>query len=95
LQPVKIETNPSVEHKNSIDPLKFGLSFGIVLSLFMTVFSLSVLYLGLGQPIMRIISSLYVGYSLSFTGILIGSFWSFLEGFLFGNLLAIIYNKLN
>ncbi len=35
----------------------------------------------------------FYGYSISWTGALIGAFWGFIEGFLWLGLLAIIYNK--
>ena len=39
-------------------------------------------------------SSIYLGYSLSFTGILIGIVWAFIDAAIGGWLLAWLYNKL-
>ena len=39
-------------------------------------------------------SSIYLGYSLSFTGILIGMVWAFIDAAIGGWLLAWLYNKL-
>lgn len=44
--------------------------------------------------VVEFFSSIYLGYSLSFTGILIGMVWAFIDAAIGGWLLAWLYNKL-
>ena len=40
------------------------------------------------------LSSLYIGYALSFVGAISGAVWAFVEGLIGGALFAWLYNKL-
>ncbi|MEJ6660699.1 MAG: bacteriophage holin [Candidatus Thioglobus sp.] len=44
--------------------------------------------------VVEFFSSIYLGYSLSFTGILIGMVWAFIDAAIGGWFLAWLYNKL-
>ncbi|MDC0430731.1 bacteriophage holin [Candidatus Thioglobus sp.] len=72
-----------------------AISLGILWSL--AILSLSIIaimsenYL---HNVVEFFSSIYLGYSLSFTGILIGMVWAFIDAAIGGWLLAWLYNKL-
>ena len=50
---------------------------------------------GWGTAWVEGLSSLYIGYQASILGIIIGSCWAFLDGFIGGVMIAWIYNKIN
>ena len=72
-----------------------AISLGVLWSL--AILSLSIIammsenYL---HNIVEFFSSIYLGYSLSFTGILTGMVWAFIDAAIGGWLLAWLYNKL-
>ena len=46
------------------------------------------------QNIVNFLSSVYVGYDLTFFGILVGVFWAFIDAAIGGFVFAWLYNKL-
>lgn len=70
-----------------------GFSFGLI-------WALGVLMLGAGGMYMEgwaamangLLGEIYVGYEISWMGILIGVAWAFADGFITGFILAWIYN---
>ncbi len=49
---------------------------------------------GWGQELVRVFSSLYIGYAPGFLGGIIGGLWGFGDGFLGGLIIAWVYNKI-
>ena len=47
---------------------------------------------GYGADLVDVISKLYFGYGTSFSGIITGTFWGLVDGFIAGALFAWIYN---
>lgn len=48
---------------------------------------------GWGRPLVDLLGSLYLGYSPSVGGSLIGGVWAFIDGAIGGILIAWIYNR--
>jgi hypothetical protein len=48
---------------------------------------------GWGARLVEVLSSLYVGYSSTFVGGLIGGLWAFADGFIAGLIVAGFYNR--
>ena len=70
----------------------FGLAVGVVWAA--GIFFMGLLAIdGYGAELVRMIGGLYVGYSASFVGSLIGAAWALLDGFIGGVILAWLYNK--
>ena len=74
--------------------VKFGLALGIVWGISIFAMAISGAYMGFGDQLVDIMSSLYIGYSASATGALIGLVWGFADAFVGGFVVAWIYNKL-
>ncbi|PIN90986.1 hypothetical protein COU61_02475 [Candidatus Pacearchaeota archaeon CG10_big_fil_rev_8_21_14_0_10_35_13] len=72
---------------------KFGLALGILAGVCMLFTSL-LAAAGVGTVWIPLIQSFYVGYGLSFGGVLLGVLYAFLDGFIGGWILAVLYNKL-
>ena len=80
-----------------IDTLKFGLSAGITIGIFVILATLLALagvpgFTGAGYILAIFYGSL--GYSISLLGILIGGMYGFGDGFIVAFVFALIYNKL-
>ena len=73
-------------------PLGLGMSFGILWALSVMAISLLSIYFSYGTTVVTFLTTVYWGYELTLTGVLIGTGWAFLDGFVGGFLLAAIYN---
>jgi hypothetical protein len=71
---------------------KLGLVIGTVLGINVVLLALAA-NIGLGQPIVRLLSSLYIGYDMTFKGAIIGGIWGFLDGYVFGYLIGFFKKK--
>lgn len=79
---------------NKLDPRACGLAFGILWAGCILLMGLAALAGSWAQPFVGLFSKLYVGYSASVAGILIGTVWGFLDAFIGGWVFAWLYNKL-
>ena len=75
--------------------MKIALTCGYFVSLWILFLSLLALYLGMGQPIVHLIASIYLGYTLTFKGIVIGILWGFLDGFIGGYVFMLILSHVH
>lgn len=76
---------------NKLDPK--ALAFAIGISWASGIFFLGILSMfGIGNHIVEIISNVYIGYSSTVKGIIIGTIWAFLDGAIGGLIIAWIYN---
>lgn len=80
---------------NKLDTKAVALAFGILWSLGIFTISLialtSTTYL---HNIVDFLSSIYLGYSLDFFGVIIGMIWGFFDAAIGGLVFAWLYNKL-
>jgi len=79
---------------NRLNPKVFGLAFGILWGGSVLIMGLAALVSAWAQPFVDVLSVLYVGYSASIAGILIGALWGFIDAFIGGWVFAWLYNKL-
>ncbi|MBW2993599.1 bacteriophage holin [Candidatus Woesearchaeota archaeon] len=79
--------------KQKLDVLGLGLAIGIACAVYMFLIGLSAWLFGWGTGIVELISSLYLGFSATFAGSLIGAVWAFIDGFIAGVIIAWLYNK--
>ncbi len=47
---------------------------------------------GWGVEFVRVMGSVYIGFTPSFTGALVGGIWGFVDGMLAGLIVAVLYN---
>jgi hypothetical protein len=79
---------------NKLDTKAFGLAFGILWSGGVVFMGLTAMVCPWAQPFVDVLSVMYVGYSATIVGILIGAVWGFIDAFIGGVVLAWLYNKL-
>lgn len=72
----------------------FALALGITSVIFIMVLGSMSMIFDIGGGMVESIASVYAGFNDSVPGILIGSIWAFIDGFVGGALFAWIYNKL-
>ena len=69
-----------------------GFAFGILWGASLILLALLVMFWGWGTPLLDLFGSVYIGYKATFTGILLGAAWGFVDGFISGVVIAWLYN---
>jgi hypothetical protein len=82
------------QHHASLGVISFGLAVGITSAIFVFLLGLMAALFGWGTAIAATLSSLYIGFGPTFVGSLAGAVWAFVDGFIFGLLIAFFYNRL-
>ena len=70
-----------------------GLASAVIGSVLLGVLSILGL-IGVGEPIIINLATLFVGYGIGFSGLFVGMVWGFFVGSVVGLLFAWFYNKL-
>ena len=76
-----------------ISVLGLGCSMAICWGLGVLLLSYLSLWYGVATPIVNLLASGYIGYKATYIGGLIGLAWALVDGFVFGALIAFVYNK--
>ena len=69
-----------------------GTSLGVVYGLSLFVLVALNMSAGIGTQVLKLLSSLYAGYHPTLIGAFLGLAWGFIHGFVFGAILAGVYN---
>ncbi len=75
-----------------LNPKAFALAAGILWGVACFVIGLMAAY-GYGTAFETLFSSVYIGYSSTLGGSVIGAIWGFVDAFIGGYILAWLYNK--
>lgn len=70
----------------------FGLSLGILWGLCIFLMGLFAMGGGWGTSFVETMSEIYLGYTATFMGSIIGALWGFVDMFIGGVLIALLYN---
>ena len=73
--------------------LKFGYAMGLVWGIYALFLGLVAWLFGWGVGLVQVLSTYYIGFAPTLSGALIGTVWALVDGFIFGLILAAIYNK--
>lgn len=76
----------------SLSICNLGMAIGVVWGLSMFLVTILTMAYGIGSPFVDIFSSIYWGLDASLLGSVFGLFWGFVDGFIGGALIAIVYN---
>jgi len=77
-----------------LDVVKFGWACAILWGACVLSMGIMSGFVNWGTPLVKGLSSLYIGYNTTPAGIIIGTIWALLDAGIGGCLLAWIYNKL-
>ena len=75
-----------------LDINKLGVAFAVAWSLFTFLGGIAAAWLGWGKPLVEVLSSIYIGFDATLTGSIAGAVWGLANGYLWGALIAWIYN---
>ncbi len=73
-------------------PVALGLAFGIIWGAAILTITWWLLIIGSPGQTISLLGIFYLGYSFSFFGGLVGLFWGFVDGFIVGMIVAVLYN---
>ena len=76
-----------------INVMGLALAFGISCGFYAIFIGVTAWIFNWGNPIVAMLSSLYIGYKASLIGSIIGGLWAFVDGFIGGAIIAWLYNK--
>ncbi|OYT36048.1 hypothetical protein B6U91_02000 [Candidatus Pacearchaeota archaeon ex4484_71] len=78
------------------DSVNFGLAGGIVVAFLMLLMNLAYQFWGLFPESLSLVQDIYgfVGYDLTWFGVLLGTIYAFFDGFVAFWLFALVYNGL-
>ena len=77
-----------------INTRAFGLALGILWAAGTAFMGLLAMVCSWARPFVDVLSVIYVGYSATLVGALIGAAWGFVDAFIGGILFAWLYNRL-
>lgn len=75
-----------------LDAKRLGLAGGVVGALLVFLLTLMSLYTGFGTMSLTMISDLYLGYTITWSGALLGGIYGFIQTYVYFYLLAVFYN---
>ena len=73
--------------------LSFGFAVGVTSALVVFLLGIVAAVFGWGVPLAAVLSSLYIGFAPTFVGSITGAVWAFVDGLIFGLLIAWFYNR--
>lgn len=76
------------------DPKVAGLTLGIFWGVVLFVWTLVSFWTGYGGDVLKLLTSIYPGYSVGYLGSLVGLVYGFVEGFVVAFVLAWLYERL-
>ncbi len=80
-------------HHATLGVVSFGLALGVTSAILVFLLGISAALLGWGVPLAAVLASLYIGFGPTFVGSITGAVWAFVDGFVFGLLIAWFYNR--
>ena len=75
-----------------LQPFAFGIAIGVVWAVGVLLGGL-VAMIGYGAVFVNALGTVYIGYSASIGGAIIGGIWALVDGFVAGALIAWVYNR--
>ncbi|WP_455276874.1 bacteriophage holin [[Eubacterium] cellulosolvens] len=70
-----------------------ALSIGILWAIAILLTGISATFSTWGDKYVELIGSMYIGYSASIAGSIIGAVWGFIDGLIAGAVIAWLYNR--
>jgi hypothetical protein len=77
---------------NRLCPCSFGIAIGVTKALCIVYLALLAMYFGYGVDMVRMVGSVYHGFAPTWLGALYGALWALVDGFIFGVIVAMVYN---
>jgi ABC-type transport system involved in multi-copper enzyme maturation permease subunit len=81
------------QHHATLGVISLGLAVGLTWAFSVFILGIMATFFGWGAPLALILSSVYVGFTPTVAGTMAGAVWGFAEGFIFGIMIAWLYNR--
>lgn len=78
---------------NRCAPHALGVAIGVLWAVYVLFCGITAMF-GWGVALVGALSSLYIGYAPTISGAMIGAAWGFVDGYIAGVVIALIYNRL-
>ena len=78
--------------KSKLSLLALGLAFGVLWGVTVFIMGLIAYFFTYGKPFVAAVGSLYIGYEPTLLGAFFGGLIGFIDAFIFGFILAWLYN---
>lgn len=78
-----------------LDVRKLGIAFGVAWALLTFLGGLVAAWFDWGVQLINLLGSIYLGFGPTFTGSLIGAVWGFVNGLIWGMIIAWVYNNIS
>lgn len=79
-------------HCVRLHPFAFGVAAGVTWGLGILFVGLLAWWFGYGLHFQETIASIYIGYDTSLQGVILGTLWALIDGFVAGVIFGYIYN---
>jgi len=79
-------------HGHKLCAGKLALALGLVWGVSVFLLGLSTMWFGYGAAWVRLLASVYIGFTPTFFGSIIGLIYGFVDFFVFGFVVALVYN---
>ena len=81
------------QRHTTLGVISFGLALGVASAIGVFLLGVVAALFGWGTLIAQALASLYIGFGPSVVGAIAGAVWAFVDGFIFGVLIAWLYNR--
>jgi hypothetical protein len=78
---------------SKLQPVPLGVAVGILWAIYVFFIGIAAMF-GWGNALVTALASLYLGYSASIVGAIIGAIWAFVDGLVAGVIVAWLYNMM-
>ncbi len=78
---------------NSLNLKVVGLTLGILWALSVLTLGVTATFFNYGTPWVTLLGSVYIGYTPTIVGTLVGTCWGFFDGLIGGIIFAWLYNR--
>lgn len=75
-----------------LSPLALGFALGVMWAIGLFALGILSMLTGYGSEMVTLMGTVYLGYSATFLGSIIGAVWALVDGFIGGYILAWLYN---
>lgn len=86
------ETMPITTERGRLGVISFALAIGVTAAIYVFLLGVAAGLFGWGWVVVEVLSSMFIGFSATFVGSIAGAVWAFVDGFVAGWVIAVVYN---
>ncbi len=82
----------SVSTMPRLSACALGAAFGVITALGTLIIGILAMHFKIGHAWVTLLGSVYIGYAATFKGVIVGTLWGFVDGYICGTVIAWVYN---